>query len=374
MAICGKEFVMILVRHACLLFLLAFLTQCEKTVEKEREIGYLGKARANPFLAWERFVEKQQGKVVVTHSTWPVLDEDRSMIFCTADPLSTDLQLEQIGAWVKKGGHAVVLLDRFELQQSDWSSWSRPQELPDALVEWAKGMGVELKLSDAEKSHTEAQFLGESYQVDMRSKVSMKDENQCDQPVISLTMGDGRVTWIVDASMMRNRWIDQKQHIDLIGDLLDCRDDGEILFLRGVGISFLALVWEKGRMVVVGFGILIAAWLLTHLPRFGPMQNALREDQIRAYDHHLEMIGDFHWRLDRCASLLAPLRTEVQELCQQWQMKHGRLDERLFDVIASRAELPVDRVERAMTDLRARDPLILIRMVADLQSIRKTFV
>lgn len=360
-------------RYRWWLLLLPLLAQCDRGVEKEREIGYQGKARANPFLAFERFVEKRQGEAVVIQTTWPELDETQSMIFFSADQLSTRLGLEQVGQWVENGGHAVILLDRADVHDNDWAAWFLSPELPEALTAWAKNMGLELKAVDSEQSYAKAKFRGESYQVEMGAMMTILDEKGRAQPVISRDMGDGSVTWIADASLMRNRWIDEKQHVELIDDLLDFRNEGSILFLRGVGISFWALLWQKGWPVLLGMAVLIVAWLMTHLPRFGPLQNALREDEIRAYDHHLEMIGDFHWRLDRGTSLLEPLRSEAQELCHHWQIKHGRLNEGLFDIMAARTRLPMDRVERAMTDPHARDQLIFSRIVADLQSIRKAF-
>jgi hypothetical protein len=110
------------------------------------------------------------------------------------------------------------------------------------------------------------------------------------------------------------------------------------------------------------------------MPRFGPIDGEARQTQMRAYDHHLEMIGDFHWRLDRGASLLQPLRQELQELCHQWQVKTGRLDEGLFDVMAAQSGIPAERVQRAMTEHRASDSLVFSRAVADLQQIRKAFL
>lgn len=353
--------------------LLPLLVQCDQGIERDREVGYIGKARANPFLAFERFVESRQGKPVVIQTAWPQLDETQSMIFFSADQLSTRLGLEQVREWVEKGGHAVILLDRADVHSNDWASWFVAPELPEVLTAWTSKMGLTLQSVNNEQSYAKAKFRGKSYQVEMGAMVTLLDEKGRAQPVISRDMGDGSVTWIADASMMRNRWIDEKQHIELIDDLLDFRNDGSILFLRGVDISFWALVWQRGWMVLLGIVVVIIAWLLAHLPRFGPMQSALREDEIRAYDHHLEMIGDFHWRLDRGASLLAPLRAEAQELCHHWQMKHGRLDDGLFDAMAARTQLPVDRVERAMTNSHARDQLIFTRMVADLQSIRKAF-
>jgi hypothetical protein len=371
-AFCGKEVGVTLRWWICLLFL-ALLTQCETGIEKEREIGFIGKARANPFLAFERFVEKRRGHPLAIQTTWPELDHSQSMIFFTADQLSTRLGLEQVGDWTQNGGHAVILLDRADLHLNDWSTWFVSPDLPEALMEWSKKRGVELKTESSDLSYAKAKFRGRSYDVEMGAKVKLLDEKGRDHPVISRAVGDGSVTWIADASILRNRWIDQKQHIDLINDLLDLCSEGNILFLQGVGISFWELLWQKGWMVLLAVAVVIATWLITHLPRFGPMQSALKEDDIRAYDHHLEMIGDFHWRLDRGVTLLAPLREEAQELCHHWQMRNGRLDETLFDVMSARTQLPVERIERAMTDSRARDQLIFSRIVADLQSIRKAF-
>jgi hypothetical protein len=245
--------------------------------------------------------------------------------------------------------------------------------LPEPLIDWGKEMGWELEVSTAENSYKQALIREQSYKVNLNSRVLMRDEKNAEMPLLSRELGSGSLTWISDASLLRNRWIDQEEHIEVIAALFDYSGEGEMVFLRGVGISFFGLLWKKAWMVVVALLILVAGWLLRHVPRFGPMLENLRENQMRAYDHHLEMIGDFHWRLDRGASLLDPLRREAQELCHHWQVKNRRLDDGLFEVMASRAEIPMDRVARAMTDIKPRDQIIFINIVADLQQIRKAF-
>lgn len=348
------------------------LVQCDSGRIEEREIGYKGKARANPYLAFERYVKESQGREMQVQSHWPELSYEQSMILFTAEQLESRFSVDKLNEWVQEGGHAVILMDRASLYQNDWSIRYATPEISEALIGWAKEMAVAVETS-SEQNHSKAEFLGDGYEVDLHGKVLLRGPDQKAQPVISLELGDGTVTWVADAALLRNRWIAEKEHIDLIDAMLEWRRDGEIVFLRGVGISFFGLLWRHAWMPLIGLAVVLGAWLMRHLPRFGPMQAVLREDEIRAYDHHLEMIGDFHWRLDRGASLLEPLRAEAQELCYHWQAKHGRLDEGLFDVMASRAEIPVERVERAMTDLNARDNLIFTRMVADLQSIRKAF-
>lgn len=360
-------------RRMLLLLVVLLLSQCDDGPLVEREIGYKGKARANPYLAFERYVQEHHQEDVKTQATWPELDYTTSMVIFTAEQLESRFSIDQVDEWVQDGGHAVILLDRASLYQHDWALGSADPKLSEPLTSWAEKMSVKVESGASEQTYSKAQIRRSVYQVDLRSHVSLKDAQQISRPLISLERGDGTVTWVADAGLLRNRWIDQKQHIEVIDNILYWRRDGDIVFLRGVGISFFGLLWQKAWMPLIGLGVVVAAWLLRHFPRFGPMQSVSREDEIRAYDHHLEMIGDFHWRLDRGASLLEPLRAEAQELCYHWQVKHDRLDDRLFDVMASRAEIPVERVERAMTDPHPRDNLIFTRIVADLQLIRKAF-
>ena len=354
---------------ACLL-----LSHCNNTVEKEREIGYRGKARINPFLAFERFVQKYHEQDVIIQHSWQELDHTQSMIFFPADLLSSQLSVDQVSDWVHEGGHAVFLFDHTEMHRNDWPGYEESVDLPKALKDFLEEqLDVKIEQAKSEEKYQEVSLDEETFQVNLRSRWKIIDEDHKTHGMRCFECGDGLITLITDARLMRNRTINEEQHIELISNLLQWQREGDIIFMRGVGISFFGLLWQKGWMVLVALAVLIAAWLLRHMPRFGPQERQLREDQIRAYDHHLEMIGDFHWRLDRAAALLQPLRVELQDICHQWQSKHGRLDESLFSVMATRAELPMDRVERAMTELHARDNLIFTRTVADLQHIRKAF-
>jgi hypothetical protein len=372
MALSGKEASMI-TRMLLALMALLVLTHCNDTVEKEREVGYRGKARINPYLAFERFVQQHLGEEVVIQHTWPELDGSQSMLIFSADLLSSQLSVDQIKEWISDGGHAVFLFDNADMHRSDWAEYNPSPEVPQVLMDFLAEMDLKIEDESSEEKYTKVEIYDEEFQVDLSSYVRLIDEKNTPQAVICREYGDGLVTFVSDARLMRNREIDQEQHIELITYLLQWRRDGEIVFMRGVGISFFSLLWQKAWMVLLALAVLIGAWLLRHMPRFGPLQGGLREDQIRAYDHHLEMIGDFHWRLDRGSSLLHPLRMELQEMCHQWQSKHGRLDEGLFEVMATRADLPLERIERAMTELQPRDNLIFTRTVADLQHIRKAF-
>ena len=92
---------------------------------------------------------------------------------------------------------------------------------------------------------------------------------------------------------------------------------------------------------------------------------------LRGYEHHLEALGDFQWRLDRAASLLAPLREQIVELGQRTSVRAGRRDDDFFQFLADRAGLPRERVFRALAEAAPADSAILTRTTADLQQLLK---
>jgi len=347
---------------------------CQEYEEKERETGYKGKARVNPFLAFERFVEAYTGQTVETRERWQELDGEEALVILPSTMLTSQEYVRQLKEWVADGGHAIFIIDHAEMRSNEWNEYPNEIEVPDVVNDLCDDLGISLSEAGSQKKHTKLELDEESYRVDLKSSHELSYLGESSLPLATADWGDGYVTIVVDGNLFRNRTIDQEQHIDVVAYLLDIGPQGQIVFMRGVGISFFGMLWEKGWMVVVGAMVLVLFWLLRHMPRFGPLEDDVEDTQMRAYDHHLEMIGDFHWRLDRGRSLVEPLRKEAQELCHHWQMKTGRIDEGLFEVMAMQTNLPLDRVQRAMSEWKIKDSLAFTNTVADLQLIRKAFI
>ena len=123
--------------------------------------------------------------------------------------------------------------------------------------------------------------------------------------------------------------------------------------------------------VLCGLAAVLGIWLWKNLSRFGPLEAAEVAPAARGYDHHLEALGNFHWRLDRAATLLAPLREQILERGQRLCARSGRLDERLLQWLAARSGLPEERVARALAESVPADSLAATRIVADLQVLLK---
>jgi hypothetical protein len=215
---------------------------------------------------------------------------------------------------------------------------------------------------------------GRAFDAETKSGWQVKRAEGEGETFASIEYGEGRISVLTDASPIRNRKIDAKQHAAFLLELVEMSPySGDVVFLRGHTLSLWTLLVEKATPALIGLGLVIAFWLWKNLTRFGPLEAAEAPSPLRGYDHHLEALGDFHWRLDRGAALLAPLRTEILERCHQLQARTGRLDADIFALLAERAGVSRERIARALSEPAPADAAVFTRTVSDLQRILATF-
>ena len=365
--------------RALLLVLIFSLVGCSY-IETTREVGHKGRARVNPYLAAERFLE-DFGYTVRNDPGWPELDDPLGMVVLPASVLTADGYIEALESWVEWGGHAVITLEHGEGYINDWSrggsfgSWYAEEE-PDAFDAWMARLGYTVEGGEQEdsfKSPKAGEFVrlrGRRYEVWMESGVRIKPGDGKGRLLISRNLGDGRLTIVSDARPFRNRYIGDYDHAELLKTLMELSEYGtEVVFVRNASLSFWSLLWSRAWPALIALILLVAFWLWKNLPRFGPLDAHEDSRALRAYDHHLEALGDFHWRLDRGQGLLRPLRESILERTQALAMASGRRDADMFGLMAERSGISRERAERAMTFERARDSASFTRLVADLQSI-----
>jgi hypothetical protein len=178
---------------------------------------------------------------------------------------------------------------------------------------------------------------------------------------------------LADARLFRNRWIGDGDHAALLDALIYATErGGGIGFLRGSGLSLWGLLGEYLWPVLLALGVLTFFWLWKNFSRFGPVEAASGISILRGYEHHLEALGDFQWRLDRGAALLAPLRLKIIDRGQRISTRVGCRDEDFFQFLADRAGLSRERVHRAMAESAPPDSAVLTRTTADLQQLLLT--
>jgi hypothetical protein len=189
----------------------------------------------------------------------------------------------------------------------------------------------------------------------------------------STECGDGRITVITDGRIFRNRWIGENDHAALLAALLDAGEyDGRVGIVRDTGLSFPALLRQHLSPVLIAGAVLLVLWLWRNMSRFGPIESAAQPAVSRGYEHHLEALGFFHWKLDHATTLLAQLRAQVAEFGHRACLAAGRGDGDLHLFLAERAGLPTERVARALLVAAPHDPNAFTLVTADLQKLLDT--
>lgn len=345
------------------------LTACDYT-EVEREVGYKGKARINPWLAAERFVGRM-GRETRSVISWTAPEWEDAVWMLPATVLNNESFTRRMEDWVRGGGHLILLVEHADAETNDWSRHDVTPELEPALFSMLRRTGIDLD-KGVKASSEKITFESETFRVDAKSDVSVKTAGGTPGVFASVECGDGRITVLTDGRLFRNRWIGDHDHAALLDALVESMDyDGAVGIMRGSGLSLWALLREHLWPVLLGLGVLVVLWLWKNLTRFGPVETAAVPQELRGFEHHLEALGDFQWRLDRAASLLAPLREQIVELGQRTSMRAGRRDDDFFQFLADRAGLPRERVFRALAEAAPADAAILTRTTADLQQLLK---
>lgn len=353
-----------------LLFTAISLSACSDYTEVEREIGYKGKARINPWLAAEKFSAQYGGKVR-SLATWTAPEYGDSLWFVPASILSNESFTRQIERWVDDGGHLVLLVENADSETSDWSGHESVPDLEKPLFRMLERSGIKLNDSTSSSSSLGASKIelgGKSYNVDAHSKTRVSSGGGEPGVFASVTSGQGRISVLTDARIFRNRWIGDKDHAALLDGLVRITDyQGNIGFVRGSAVSLWGMLSMHLWPVLIGLAVLIILWLWKNFARFGPVEAVAGASVLRGYEHHLEALGDFQWRLDRGAALLNPLRSLIVERGQRVATRAGRRDDDFFQFLADRTGLTRERVHRALAEPAPPDSALLTRTTADLQ-------
>jgi hypothetical protein len=336
---------------------------------RTEETGYKGKAKLDAYLAAARFLERMDYEVI-NKPGWPDLNKV-SVMLVPASVLASDAYVREVKTWVQRGGHLICLLENAESYRDDWGrsgagSRYRFEEVPKPLETWLKEVGLTLSTEGGKLEAKKLEVDGESYEVFVESEVGIQKDGHSRQPMGQADVGHGIVTVMADARPFRNRYIGDNNHAELLLALAELSVGGTVAIIRDGGLSLWTMLWRHGWPALIGLLVLTVVWLWKNMPRFGPMRRQEEPTHQRDYDHHLEALGDFQWRLDKGQALLRPLRDSVLERAMRLGGQHHG---DVFEWMAQRAGMTRDRAERAMTHERPPDPTSFTRVVADLQQL-----
>jgi len=270
-------------------------------VTREEWVGASGEARLRPFLAAQRLAERMGLKATELRSL-PQLDalpvEGVLLVPSRRQELHA-ARLADLVRWVERGGHLIVeaeflgvpdpLLDQLGVARSRAEAVRQPLavDLPDA------GRRLSVYFGDAMKLDA---------QVDASLRVGAN--------LVSFALGRGQVTVATSLRFARNpghedhyakmarrpaRSIAALDHAELLWHVLSLTPGRELqVYFRPERLSLWGFLKENAAPALAASGLLLALWLWSIVPRFGPMVPDAPPGRRRLLDH-LRASGRYYW-------------------------------------------------------------------------------
>ncbi|MEM6514146.1 MAG: DUF4350 domain-containing protein [Pseudomonadota bacterium] len=349
-----------------------------ESVEQTRWVGYSGEASYNQFYAAEALLREQgiesDSQATLTPASWLPATSDTIVVASSAS-LSTPTQINELLGWVFSGGHLVVL-PPMDDSDSDW--------LRDAF-----GMAfVELEDPEfAEDTSADADGEDDSPDADVdyllqlgstRYRIELTDAADAtlsdDEGVVIARRGvqDGVITLVGSEYYFANGQLNEDDHARLLLDIVaGYYDSGRVWFIYSADFdSLFEMLWDNFPRAVSLFLLLLLAWILSSLPRFGPPL-ADSPPERRSVTEHVRAAGLFDWRSGRAEGLA---RSAIDALLHDAEYRHpgiGRLSpEKQAKRLAAITGMSADSVLQALMLRDEDNPRQFTQHMKTLQTTR----
>lgn len=265
-----------------------FMENFEKGPAKEW-VGPSGEARLRQFLAAERFAERMGWKVRELRSL-PELDSPPAggvLLLPNGRQALDRLRLSAILAWVElRGGHLIAEAE--------------PRGVPDLLFEL-------LEVAREDATPVIKPLVAELPRSGRRLTVSLPGVMKLVAPpedvihfrvgeqLLSFGHGEGIVTVASTLNFARNRAIGMNDHAELLWHVLEFTRVRELaVFFRPERLSLWGFLKDHAAPALAAGALLLALWLWSIMPRFGPVAPDAPPGRRRLLDH-LRASGRYFW-------------------------------------------------------------------------------
>lgn len=381
--------------------------------EYDREVGYKGKARLDPFLAAQQFLDTRGFTTERRPNLYVLPEPSKGLLFVSAEGGMSAGHARQLLDWVKQGGHLVYSMSGMAAY-NDWGilgslsggmyfgSDDRPDPILTALevtIEGGKAGNASLDESEAEDDgetkqkskgiqkeedvpveSVELRWQGKTLKLELTEWISFELKRALRRGeyragfdgknfLLSLRRGSGRVTLLNHARPLRNRHLGTADHGRLL-DALAGDSPGQAWFVLGMEGSFLGLLWDRGWRVMLGLAFLIAFWLWLTVPRFGPLRQVATQETKRFADH-LNSLGFFFHQIRRHDVLILAAQEALMHRLKQSFPHIGSSDTTTMEkFLQLRSRLPLERVRSALAEAQTHSPRLAVEQLQDLQTLR----
>lgn len=319
-----------------------FYFNFERVTEQEY-VGLQGEALRNPLLAATRLIERMGRKTrqVRSFAELDRLAPGGTLILARGRAGLTQAQAARLLSWVERGGLLIVepepyqsrdlILDALKLRRRQLRL--RPPPSPS-----------EIRLTGA-PAPLRVRFDNRQDLVDVERRAALALDDHWSVLLLEYRQGGGRIIVLNGLSFLHNLAIGRNDHAEFAWRLVQWNPAAPevVVASRLAPPSLVRWLLENAWQALAIAGALLALWLWSVVPRFGPLQPDPLPQRRRLLDH-LRASGLFHWKAGGAARLMAAAR----EACLR---KVARVHPGVVELP------PPERVERiaALTRLPVRD-------------------
>jgi hypothetical protein len=285
-----------------LLAIAGFIATHDRVTAKQW-IGPTGEARLRPFLAAQRFAERMGLKVAEVRAL-PELQSLPPRGVLLVPGLRQELhptKLAELARWVERGGHLVVEAEALGVPDPLLAELAVGRSQAETL---SKPFGLELPRA----GRTLTVFLPEAMQLEAPAGATRLNAAG---RVVSFPRGAGMVTAAASLRFARNpgyedhiatktlkvppRSIGAYDHAELLWHVLTLTPSAELqVYFRPERLSLWGFLRSHAPYAVASIVLLLALWLWSIVPRFGPIAPDAPPGRRRLLDH-LRASGRYLW-------------------------------------------------------------------------------
>lgn len=361
---------------ALLLLALALLPVLFVPVEEQVERGPTGQARINDWYGLQRVLADLGTPATSRYGLGPLPPADHVVLVLTEDRLARQALWPRALAWAAEGGHLVVV--GVSAEEEDTGGEGEGEDVLEelGLRRFASTAAGPRLASQAGPPRTLAQVPTVALISEFGDAGAWWTESD-ERWALRLAHGEGWVTVLADVGPFTNAELGKADHAPLAWDLLrldGAPPAGAVLVLAGESPGFLALAWRHAApLLIAALALaLVVGW--RGAVRTGPLAPDPVPDR-RDLMEHVAASGDFLWREDLHAALLAGARSAVRGRLSRHRLDaEGRpvLDDRaLVDAALESGAPGVDEasVRAALIDRPPTSPAAFLAVVRTLQQL-----
>jgi hypothetical protein len=280
-------------------------------VDSRVRVGASSAARANPYLAAMRFMERMEfsASTIARPGDLDQIPAGATLILLSRRAMVTPERAQALALWASAGGHLIVEPEplRYRDVMLDTLGIGRGQaprtKLPQTMT---------VVLPNAEHPLQVTSSFRETLQL-AHVKPDLVVADAGGARLASLRHGAGRISIVTGFRRFTNRAIGAHDNAELLWQVLRLAPSNQKVLVLRAPLSAPILQWLQDHAIetiIAGLALLVL-WLWRTAVRFGPIQPRNEPDRRQLLEH-IRACGRFRWSNGARVSLLGAAR----EICQ----------------------------------------------------------